>query len=113
MISHESALQVHALLDALPARIHITLPAKEEGRRRVVPPSYVLHYADIPAAERAWVGPVPVTTPARTVCDVADAHGDANLVRQAIDDATTRRKLFTVWDVVPAVEYARSFDTPG
>ena len=112
VISHESALQTHTLSDALPARIHITLPLKEAGRRRVVPPTYVLHYADIPPAERAWVGPVPVTTPARTVCDVATAHGDAAIVKQAIDQGIQRRS-FEASQVAPASAYAAGFQIAG
>ncbi len=111
VVSHESALQLHELSDAMPARIHLTLPLDESGRRRVVPDTYVLHFADLADADRAWVGPVAVTTPVRAVLDVAAANGDAGLVAQAIDQGIDR-ELFRLWDVVPAVEYARSFDTP-
>ena len=112
VVSHESALLLHDLSDALPARIHITLPKEEASRRREVPPSFILHFADLATSDWAWMGPIPVTAPARTVLDVAAAHGDAGLVKQAIDQGI-RREAFRLWDVVPAVEYARSFDTPG
>ena len=112
VVSHESALLLHDLSDALPARIHITLPTEDAHRRREVPPSFILHFADLAAGDQVWMGPIPVTTPARTVLDVAARHGDADLVRQAIDQGL-RRGAFQLWDVVPAIEYARSFDTPG
>ena len=110
VISHESALQLHALSDAMPARIHVTLPMKEAGRRRVVPPLYVLHYADVRADERIWVGPVPVTTPTRTVQDVAAAFGDAMLVAQAIEQGI-RRGSIHAGEVAAGMAYAKSFDT--
>lgn len=108
VVSHESALLLHDLSDALPARIHITVPADEESRRREVPASFILHYKDLAKGDWAWMGPVPVTTPACTVLDVAAAHGDAGLVRQAVDQGL-QRALFRVWDVVPAVVYAQGF----
>ncbi len=108
VVSHESALQLHALSDAMPSRIHLTLPSTERARRRVVPPLYALHFADLDPADRTWIGPVPLTTQARTVLDVAAAHGDPAIVRQAVDEGI-RRGLFRVWDVVPAVDYAQGF----
>ena len=103
-MSHESALLLHDLSDALPARIHLTVPEGDAARRREVPPSYILHFAEVAPTMQVWMGP----TPARTVLDVAAAHGDAGLVKQAVDQGL-RRGLFRVWDVVPAIEYAQSF----
>ena len=108
VISHESALLLHDLSDALPARVHITLPAADELRRREVPSSFVLYFKDIQPIDRAWMGPVPITTSVRTVLDVTAAHGDPNLVRQAVDQGL-RRALFRVWDLVPAITYAAGF----
>lgn len=49
-----------------------------------MPDGVVPHSADVATAERQWVGPVPITRSARTVVDVATAHGDAALVAEAI-----------------------------
>lgn len=111
-ISHESALQVHDLSDALPARLHLTVPETERGRRRVVPEAYVLHFADLEEEDRTWIGPIRITNPARTVQDVAANNGDAGLVAQAIEQGI-QRQIFRVWDLVAAIAYARSFDTPA
>jgi predicted transcriptional regulator of viral defense system len=108
VVSHESALQLHGLSDAMPSRVHLSLPTAWRARRRVVPPLYLLHFADLGPPDHAWIGAVPVTTPSRTVLDVAAAHGDAGLVRQAIDEGL-RRGHFRVWDVVPAIVYAQGF----
>jgi predicted transcriptional regulator of viral defense system len=71
VFSHETALMLHELSDVLPARAHLTLPAKWRKRRLRVPEGVVLHYADVPKRDRAWVGAVPVTSPARTLADSA------------------------------------------
>ncbi len=112
VVSHESALQIHGLSDALPARIHLTLPEAERARERRIPEGTVVHFADVPEAERTWSGPVPVTVPARTVRDVAAALGDAVLVEQAVEEGI-RRGLFHAREVALATAYAAGFDLPG
>ena len=112
VVSHESALQIHGLSDSLPARIHLTLPRGERARERRIPEGTVLHFADVPDAERMWSGPVPVTAPARTVGDVADGHGDAVLVEQAVEEGI-RRGLFHAREVARAIAYAAGFELPG
>lgn len=111
VVSHESALQLHDLSDAMPARIHLTVPAAQRGRRRVVPPLYFLHFADVRPDERAWIGPVPVTTPEKTVRDVAAAHGDAALVAQAIEQGI-RRNVLRIAEVGDAAAYAGGYAAP-
>lgn len=110
-VSHESALQLHVLSDALPSRIHLTLPESGRDRRRVVPPVYALHYADLGTGDTTWVGPVRVTTSARTVQDVAAASGDAALVEQAVEQGI-RRNLFHAHQVAEAVAYVAGFRLP-
>jgi hypothetical protein len=53
-----------------------------------------LHFAAIPDADRAWYGPVPVTTPLRTLADCVADHVQPDLVAQAVRDGL-RRGLFT------------------
>ena len=113
VFSHETALSLHELSDALPARVHLTLPTSTSRRRRI-PDGVVAHFADVAAPERQWFGPVPVTRPARTVLDVATAHGDAALVAQAINQGI-RRGLFTFGQVALAGSYvanAQGWGTP-
>jgi predicted transcriptional regulator of viral defense system len=93
VFSHETALSLHQLSDALPARIHLTLPLSWQRRRLKVPRVLILHYADIPESDRAWYGAVPVTTPERTINDCAVAHSQPQFIRQAIDQGL-RRGLF-------------------
>lgn len=90
VFSHETALSLHCLSDALPASKHLTVPASWATRRLRVPPETHLVYADIPARDRTWVGSVPVTTPLRTVLDIRAAHVDPELVRQATAEGLER-----------------------
>jgi len=103
VFSHETAMSLHELSDALPARIHLTLPSSTSRRKRI-PEGVLTHFADIPPSDRQWFGPVPVTRPARSVLDVAAAHGDAALVAQAIDQGI-RSGMFTFDRVAAAGRY--------
>jgi predicted transcriptional regulator of viral defense system len=90
VFSHETALFLHGLSDVLPARVHLTLPASWRARRFRVPRGVVLHHADVAKDERAWVGPVPVTAPRRTLADCIAAGVAPDLVDQAIEQAFSR-----------------------
>lgn len=110
VLSHETALQLHELSDALPSVIHVTVPQAWERRRVRVPDNVRVHTADVPAGERTWVGAVPVTTAARTISDVAAANGDPLLVDAAVRQALLRN-LVALADVADAVAYV-SGDAP-
>ncbi len=94
VVSHETALLLHGLSDVLPDRVDLTVPASWRGRRLHVPAILRLHHADVADADRAWSGPVPVTTPLRTVADCVADHVQPDLVDQAVRDGL-RRGLFT------------------
>lgn len=111
VISHETALQLHNLSDALPGKIHLTLP-KSGSRRLVTPPLYRVWFNDIPPKDRVWIGSVPTTNPARTVNDIAASFGSGDIVKQAIEEGVHRR-LFSVFDVIPAIIYVGSIIVPA
>ncbi len=90
VFSSETALALHELSEALPARIHMTLPRSWLRRRLAVPQGLILHHADLEASERTWCGSVPVTTPARTLRDCADTNVSPDLVRQALYEGIER-----------------------
>ena len=85
VVSHESALQVHDLADALPARAHLSMPMADARRRLQIPANVAIAYADFPPGEVVWRGAVPVTTPIRTVHDCLEAHVTPEWMQQAID----------------------------
>jgi predicted transcriptional regulator of viral defense system len=94
VMSHETALALHGISDALPAKIHMTVPAVWAKRRLRVPKNTVLHHRDVPAKARAWNGPVPVTMPLRTIEDCIADDVNPELVVDALRDAK-RRGLIT------------------
>jgi len=90
VFSHETALALLELSDVLPANLHLTLPLSWKRRRLRTPAGVALHHADVPAAERAWVGPVPITSPARTLNDCATAGLSPELLQQGAQEALRR-----------------------
>lgn len=94
VISHESALAIHELSDASPARIHVTLPTSVRIRREV-PKRLAIHYADLTGEDVETVEGVPVTTPARSIRDAHTSHLGADLVGQAIADGRRSGRLPT------------------
>jgi predicted transcriptional regulator of viral defense system len=94
VFSHETALALHDLSDVLPPKIHLTLSSASRRQRRRVPEGIVLHYADVMDAERAWHGPVPITSPLRTLIDCARAATSPEILEVAAAQAV-RRGLIT------------------
>ena len=94
VVSHQTALALHGLSDALPAHIHLTLPSAWRRRRFRVPADVVLHHADVPPEDRAWFGAVPTTNPRRSLNDCARDGFSPELLRQAARQAL-RRGLVT------------------
>lgn len=94
VFSHETALVMFNLSDAMPARIHLTLPSSWLRRRLKVPKVLALHYDDVPEHQRTWVGPVQATTPRRTIIDCARDHLEPDLLQQAIQQALERGLVF-------------------
>lgn len=90
VVSHQSALALHGLSDALPVHIHLTLPAAWRRRRFRVPPDLVLHHADVPPEDRSWAGAVPITNPRRSLNDCAKDGLSPELLRQAARQALRR-----------------------
>ena len=90
VFSHETALSLHALSDVLPHEVHLTLPGSFRPRRLRVPRGVVVHYADVPSRERAWFGPVPVTSARQTLRDCAREHLSPDLLQQAAQQALRR-----------------------
>lgn len=86
--SHETALTVHGISDAMPPVIHLTVPRPFRGRQAGV----LLHHAPLPAEDREVRDSVPVTTVARTLQDIADST-EPSLVRQAVAQAIDQQVL--------------------
>lgn len=96
VVSHESALRLLELSDNIPDRIHLLVPRRSRGLRR--PPGVVIHTRpDDEKVATAWGDSMPVTTPARTLVDVAETlqpEQAAMAARQALRRGMlTRRQL--------------------
>ena len=75
--SHQTAGQLHGLLDVeAPRRHHVTIP---RHRRPRVPTALVHRVRSLPADERTRVDGFPVTTVARTLLDLASSMTPARL----------------------------------
>jgi hypothetical protein len=110
VFSHETALRLHGLSDTLPSKNHLTLPVSWRDRQLTPPPGTRLSFADVPAADRGFIGAIPVTRPARTINDVATASGDAIVVEASVRQAI-QRGLAAPGELLPAVEYLAGFKT--
>jgi predicted transcriptional regulator of viral defense system len=112
VISHQTALALHGLSDALPANVHLTIPRAWRSRRFRVPSGVVLHYADVPSNDRTWFGAVPTTNPRRTLNDCARETVAPDLLRQAAHQAI-RRGLVTKAEVGEVEDALRPFGGIG
>lgn len=99
VVSHQTALSLHELSDALPSHVHLTLPSDWRHRRFRVPEGVVLHHADVPPQDRTWFGAVPTTNPRRSLNDCAKEGLSPELLRQAASQAI-RRGLVTRLELV-------------
>jgi len=87
VVSHETALTVHELSDLMPARIHVTVP---KGFRKKVPPVLVLHRGSLASHDVEWRAGYQVTTPLRTLLDVARSRVSQEHLDRAVRDALER-----------------------
>lgn len=90
VFSHETALALHDLSDALPSKTHMTLPASWRHRRLRIPAGLALHYADLGDFDRTGFSAVPITSVQRTLRDCLEANVSPELVRQAVLQAGRR-----------------------
>ncbi len=86
VISHDSALALYELSDALPDAVHVTVPRTASRRR----PRLRLHTAGLAPEDLPRYKGLPVTTVARTIADVAFSGLADELALQSIHEALAR-----------------------
>jgi len=86
VISHDSALALYDLSDALPSEIHLTVPPTTSRRRQ----GMRLHTNHLTAGQTTRYMGLPVTTIPRTIADVIAGGLADELVIQAIRQALGR-----------------------
>ena len=112
VISHHTALALHDLSDALPSKVHLTLPQAWRRRRLRVPPGVVIHHANVPPDDLAWFGAAPTTNPRRTLNDCAREALAPDLLRHAAQQAM-RRGLVARAELCDVDEALRPFGGLG
>jgi predicted transcriptional regulator of viral defense system len=101
VFSHRTALSLHNLTDANPAKIDLTVPLSFR-RGAAIPSVLRLHHSEIGPAEREMVAGVPVTTVLRSLIDTwreqsvprselqyafREAMRDGRMTRRQVDQA--------------------------
>lgn len=86
VVSHESALAVNDLSDANPAKVHLTVPSGFRARHAHVR----THVGELPAEDVEHRRGFLVTTPERTLLDVAASGASQEIVDAAVSDAVRR-----------------------
>ena len=87
VVSHETALTVHELSDVMPAQVHLTVPP---GFRKRIPRGCVLHKANLAPGDVELRDGYRVTTPLRTLLDVALGPLSQEHLNAAVGDALER-----------------------
>ena len=86
-VSHDTALAIHELGDVMPGKIHLTVPA---GFRKKTPGGCLLRTARLDPRDIEHHHGFNVTTPFRTVLDVAESSLSQDLLESAVRDAVRR-----------------------
>lgn len=103
VVSHETGLSVHGIGELESPRVHLTVPPGFTMRDDAV----ALHQAELPDVDVAKRTGFRVTTPVRSIIDVAALAPDEDQLARAIDDARqsgllTLRSLRSRAEVVDA-----------
>jgi hypothetical protein len=86
-VSHATALSVHELGDVMPRKVHLTVPP---GFRKRPPAGLVLHRGHVPETERESHTGYWITTPLRTLLDVAESDLSPEHLATAVRDGLER-----------------------
>jgi len=95
VVSHDTALAAHELGDANPAAVHLTVPPNFRSKS----PGVRLHRGELPAEDILERGGYRITTPLRTLLDVATGNLDTDQLATAIADAL-EAGLVTRWQLL-------------
>jgi len=84
VISHESAAAIYDLGDVLPRKTHLTVP---QSFRKVAPRSVILHKAQLKTTDKEKREGFGITTPLRTILDLALGQLDPERLTLVTQDA--------------------------
>lgn len=104
IVSNESAAIIHGIGDLPPGGLHLTSARRLQSRQRWVS----IHRRHISNREYAWIDGLPVTTPRRTLEDLAESgRWEHDQLRALANDAITRG-LIPASDLVKSAALARA-----
>ncbi|MDA0180606.1 type IV toxin-antitoxin system AbiEi family antitoxin domain-containing protein [Solirubrobacter phytolaccae] len=110
VLSHATALDLHALCDINPSHIDITVPRKFRTTR--TPPDVLrVHREELPAQDMTWHQGLPIVTVRRAILGGIEQHVGWNLLEQAIDTARRTGRL-TIGQAVE-LRAQRNADAPS
>lgn len=89
VVSHETAMAVHDIGEFESPRVHLTVPPGFTMRAEAL----VLHFAEFPDSDVMQRTGFRVTTPVRTLVDIAATNPDEQQLGRAITDALQRGLL--------------------
>lgn len=103
VISHESAADMYDVGDILPSRTHLTVPLN--FRKKAIK-GVVLHKAQLEPGDIERRDGLPVTTPLRTILDLAQQHLDPERLTVVVKDAVhkglvDRKVLLSILEKAP------------
>jgi predicted transcriptional regulator of viral defense system len=90
VVSHESALEQWELSDLIPDAVHLSVPRTKRHLPRL--PGVTIHTTTRPLDREnvQMLEGIPVTTPARTLLDAAEANVEPHQIGFALNQAITR-----------------------
>jgi hypothetical protein len=83
LLSHETALRLHGLIDVWPAQVHLTLPQTWRRLRVRAPAGVVLHYWNVDESFRVGCAPLPFTDLDQSLLEAAAQSTEPELVESA------------------------------
>ena len=110
VFSHQTALSLHDLTDANPAKLDLTVPG-DFRRSAPIPKALRLHHGAVPSKDREVLYGVPVTNALRAILDVWEEGSlPKSAVREAFLEAMKRGRVTKtqVATVQKDPEYARA-----
>ena len=86
VLGYDTALELHALCDVNPEKVHIVVPAGYRVSRKGGE-NYVLHKENLDEKDKAWHEGIPIVTPAKAIEQAIRGAVPTHLIRQAIETA--------------------------
>ncbi len=101
--SFETALSIYDVSDAMPSKLHMTVP-KKFRRSSDTPNSLELHKEDLAESDYKNMRGFRVTTPLRTLLDIISSHETGDGVIQQATDEFLKRGLLLRQEVLSLIE---------